>query len=73
MKTKSDTTGLWYDSEDCVFFRNYVQAAFYISWGCKLIDIFTDSNTKLVFVFTKEDHKKYIDRWMKQKVSDSSE
>lgn len=70
MKIRSDISGLEYYDEDCVFYRNYIQAAYMIEWGAKLIDLFTDSKHKLVFVFTKEDHKRYIDRWMKQKVSD---
>lgn len=63
----SDITGTLYDESDCVFFRNYIQAAYYMEWGCKLIDLFTDSEHKLVFVFLKADHKKYIDKWIKQK------
>lgn len=61
--TISDITGISYEENDCVFFRNYVQAAHYISWGAKLIDVFTDSDCKLVFVFLKEDHIKYRDIW----------
>ena len=61
--TISDITGLTYEEADMHFFRNYVQAAHYISWGAKLWDIFTDSECKLVFVFSKEDHLKYRDRW----------
>ena len=53
MIQKSDVTGISYLDEDCVFFRNYIQAAKYISWGAKLIDLFTDSKDKLVFVFSK--------------------
>ena len=64
---RSNTTGIWYDPDDCVFFRNCIQSAFYLEWGATLVDLFTDSFHKLVFVFTKEDHKKYIDRWMTQK------
>lgn len=67
MLSKSDVTGEIYEQEDCVFFRNYIQAAYYIEWGCRLIDIFTDSKHKLVFVFTKEEHQKYISRWMDRK------
>lgn len=67
MKTKSEITGLLYEDEECVFFRNYVQSAYYIEWGARLIDIFTDRDHKLVFVFYKEDHKKYFDRWINQK------
>lgn len=67
MRYESDVTGLVYEAEDCVFFRNYVQAAYYNAWGATLIDLFTDSNMKWVFVFSKEDHRKYIDKWMENK------
>lgn len=67
MTQKSDVTGKTYQDEECVFFRNYLQAAKYISWGAKLIDIFTDSQEKLVFVFSKNDHCKYKVRWIERK------
>ena len=51
MKTISDITGKSYEAEDCVFFRNILQSAKYMSWGATLIDLFTDSEDKLVFVF----------------------
>ena len=63
MKTTSEITGIYYEDEMCVFYRNYIQAAYYIEWGAKLVDIFTDSNHKLVFVFYRSDHEKYIERW----------
>lgn len=63
MMNKSELTGKWYQDEDCVFFRNYVQAAHYIAWQAKLIDLFTDSEMKLVFVFSKKDHEILRDRW----------
>jgi hypothetical protein len=63
MLNKSDVTGLEYHAEDMCFFRNYIQAAYYCSWGAKLWDIFVDSKNKWVFVFSKEDHLKYRDRW----------
>lgn len=67
MRITSNVLGHNYDDEDMVFFRNYVQAAYYIEWGARLYDLFTDSKHKLVFVFSKDDHKRLIDRWMKQK------
>jgi hypothetical protein len=63
MKTKSDITGLWYEDEDCVFFRNILQSSYYLEWGAKLVDIFTDGSHKIVFVFTKEDHIKFREKW----------
>lgn len=61
--TKSDVTGKWYEENDCVFFRNYVQSAHYIAWGGELVDLFTDSQNKLVFVFTKDTHNRLKMRW----------
>lgn len=66
MVTVSEITGLTYEERDCVFFRNYVQAAHYLSWGAKLVDIFVDSTTKIVYVFSKDDHLKFRDRWNNQ-------
>jgi hypothetical protein len=66
MKSISEITGKFYEDEDCCFFRNYVQAAHYYAWGCELVDLFVDDNMKWVYVFKKEDHRKYFDRWINQ-------
>lgn len=63
MKSVSDLTGTQYEDEDCVFFRNTLQSAFYVFHGAKLIDIFVDDNMKFVFVFTKADHNKLKLLW----------
>lgn len=63
MMSQSEITGEWYQDEDMCFFRNYIQAAHYKLWGAKLWDVFVDSQCKWVFVFSKEDHMKYRDRW----------
>ena len=63
MKSISDLTGRMYENDDVVFFRNHVQAAYYHSWGCELVDLFVDNNMKWVFVFWKADHIKHRDRW----------
>lgn len=61
----SDTTGKKYESEDAVFYRNVIQSAWMLAHpDCVLLDIFTDSGGKLVFVFPKELHKKWIDEWV---------
>lgn len=67
MRIESDVTGIVYDDSDCVFFRNLYQIAFYVHNGAKIIDVFTDSKGMLVFCFLKEDHKRLIDLWMKNK------
>ena len=63
MRQVSDVTGKVYYDEDMVFFRNYIQAAAYLSYGAELIDLFTDSNMKLVFIFSRKDHEKYKNKW----------
>jgi hypothetical protein len=60
----SDTTQRRYETEEAVFYRNVLQAAFMISKpDCILLDIFTDGKGKIVFVFPKELHRKYIEEW----------
>lgn len=63
MKTKSDITGLYYEDEDCVFFRNPVQSSYYVFRGAKLIDLFVDSKLQFVFVFSKSDHERLKMEW----------
>lgn len=67
MRTQSDITGQVYEATDCVYFRNTIQSAYYIAHGAKLMDLFVDGANKLVFVFTKEDHRKYMPGWMDNK------
>lgn len=59
----SNITGKVYDDKECVFFRNYVQASYYLNWGAELKDLFSDSEYKLVFVFSKTDHERFKMRW----------
>lgn len=66
MKSISELTGRMYENEDVVFFRNYIQAAYYRTWGCELVDLFVDGNMKWVYVFWKEDHFRCRDRWDKR-------
>lgn len=64
MKYYSETTGKEYESEDAVFYRNLVQAAWLLSKpDATLLDIFCDSGGKMVLVFPKELHKKYVQEW----------
>lgn len=70
MKAVSDITNTIYEAEDCVFFRNAHQSAFYVKHGAKLVDLFVDSSIKFVFVFTKEDHKRLIGMWVDNKPID---
>ena len=64
MKIFSETTGREYDDMDAVFYRNLVQAAWLLNKpNATLLDIFCDGNGKMVLVFPKELHKKYIQEW----------
>ena len=51
MRTLSNITHEYYTNEDCVFFRNALQSAKYMSWGATLVDLFIGSEDKMVFVF----------------------
>lgn len=64
---KSEITGQWYDPDEMVFYKNPLQSAYMLEWGEKLVDIFTDSDHRLIFVFTRDSHRRCIDKWMKQK------
>lgn len=64
MKYFSETTGREYESEEAVFYRNLVQAAWLLSKpDAILLDIFCDSSGKMVLVFPVKLHKKYIREW----------
>lgn len=64
MKYFSETTGKEYESEEAVFYRNLIQAAWLLNKpDATLLDIFCDSGEKMVLVFPKELHKKYIGEW----------
>lgn len=64
MRYYSETTSKYYETESSVFYRNLVQAAWLLNKpDATLLDIFCDSNGKMVLVFPKELHKKYIGEW----------
>lgn len=67
MREISDVTGITYELEDVVFFRNLYQSSFYIDHNATIVDVFTDSNGKLVFVFYREQHDKLIKLWLDNK------
>ena len=70
MKAISDVTGIEYEMEDVVFFRNLYQSSFYIDHNATIVDVFTDSNKKLVFVFWRNQHEDLIKLWLKNKRED---
>ena len=73
MKTISAVTGIMYENEDVVFFRNLYQSSFYISHNATIVDVFTDSNNKLVFVFYRDQHEQLIKLWLENKRDDKDE
>ena len=73
MKAISDVTGIEYEMEDVVFFRNLYQSSFYIDNNATIVDVFTDSNKKLVFVFWRNQHENLIKLWLKNRKEDNKE
>lgn len=67
MMTKSELNGEWYQDEDAVFFRNLYQCCFYIKHHCLPIDLFCDSQGKLVMVFDRQKHNELIKLWIANK------
>lgn len=67
MKTLSKITGEYYEDEDCVFFRNPLQSAYYVFREGKLVDLFVGSDLKFVFVFNKETHNRLKQEWGSRK------
>lgn len=70
MKAISDVTGIEYEMEDVVFFRNLYQSSFYVAHNAKIVDVFTDGKGKLVFVFYRDQHEKLIKLWLENKCQD---
>lgn len=67
MKSISDVTGIVYENEEVVFFRNLYQSSFYIDHNATIVDVFTDSRGMLVFVFYRDQHEKLIKLWLENK------
>ena len=67
MKVISNVTGIEYESEDVVFFRNLYQSSFYVDHNATIVDVFTDGNKKLVFVFWRNQHENLIKLWLENK------
>lgn len=67
MLEHSDVTGKTFVSEEAVYFRNPIQSGFYIANGATILDVFADSENKMVVVFPRDEHKVLIKRWMDNK------
>lgn len=64
MKIYSETTGKTYDDNEAVFYANLVQAAWLMSKpDATLLDIFCRGDGRMVLVFPKELHKRYVAEW----------
>ena len=63
MKVFSSTTGKSYEAETSTHYRNMAQCAFMLSkFDCELLDVF-ENNGKIVMVFPRWMHEKYIREW----------
>ncbi len=70
MTTKTsllNSTG-YYDDEDVVYFYNQQQSIAYVKAGAKLVDLILNEKNKLMFVFSKKDHKRLKEKWMKHEI-----
>lgn len=67
MMCYSDTTGKTYDDLEAVFYANLVQAAWLMSKpDATLLDVFCRGDGRMILVFPKELHKKYIGEWVER-------
>lgn len=63
MIIKSAITGRTYDDEDVVFYKNAKQSSWMLNNNVILLDVLPTNDNYLIFVFSKNDHKKYIKCW----------
>lgn len=67
MMCYSETTGKTYDDLEAVFYANLVQAAWLMNKpDATLLDIFCRGDGRMILVFPKELHKKYIGEWVER-------
>nr|DAH97588.1 MAG TPA: hypothetical protein [Caudoviricetes sp.] len=72
MLEHSDVTGKTFVSEEAVYFRNPIQSGFYIANGATILDVFADSENKMVVVFPRDEHKVLIKKWMDNKKNNTN-
>lgn len=72
MLEHSDVTGKTFVSEEAVYFRNPIQSGFYIANGATILDVFADSENKMVVVFLRDEHKVLIKKWMDNKKNNTN-
>lgn len=67
MMCYSETTGKSYDDLEAVFYANLIQAAWLMNKpDATLLDIFCRGDGRMILVFPKELHKKYIGEWVER-------
>lgn len=72
MLEHSDVTGKTFVSEEAVYFKNPTQCGFYIGNGATILDVFADSENKMVVVFPRDEHKVLIKKWMDNKKNNAN-
>lgn len=73
MKAYSEVTHTWYDTDSAVFFRNIIQAGWYVMKGATILDVFADSEGKLVVAFPRDEHNVLITEWVARKPKDQQD
>lgn len=63
MIVKSEVTGLTYDEDNAVFYKNAKQSCWMINNNATLLDLITTEENRFIFVFSRDEHKKYIGQW----------
>lgn len=69
MRAYSELFDRYYEAEDCVYFPNAKQSCFYRLHGAELVDLIATDELRWLFVFKKEDHYKFRDKWNATKPS----
>lgn len=72
MKAYSEVTQTWYEVDNAVFFRNIVQAGWYVKEGATILDVFADSEAKLVIAFPRDEHNVLIKKWAARKANEDN-
>lgn len=59
----------YYDASKCVRIVNPAQQAMYMKHGVYPIDIYVGYNSKIVFLFVKDDTKDVYEKWLNHDTS----
>ena len=59
----SRISGLPYNDDEMVFFKNPEQSAAYNYWGAILVDVIPTEEFKFIFVFSRTDHTRLKLKW----------